>query len=128
LGDAANLVRAGHFTRQMAVPWQADFLQCKAEDDNSGVFPGSGLWGWWPGQRPDWVFISEADFKSSPRKPVRWHRATRGGVQVNWPSGSDFPSYAEMIDKQYWRGFGFVLLKNRFFLEDPQEREQNLPP
>lgn len=45
LGDEGNVVKAGHFSRQMAFPWQADFLQCKSEDDETGHFPNSGKWG-----------------------------------------------------------------------------------
>jgi L-Lysine epsilon oxidase N-terminal/L-lysine epsilon oxidase C-terminal domain len=39
-------VEAGDVTKQMAVPWQADFHDCQAEGD----------FGWWPSQRPDAVF------------------------------------------------------------------------
>ncbi len=42
-----EVVRAGHFSRQMAVPWQADFLECRAEKYPEGTL------GWWPSQRPD---------------------------------------------------------------------------
>lgn len=40
-------VKAGDMTKRMAVPWQADFYECKQH--------------WWPSQRPDSV-ISEAQF------------------------------------------------------------------
>jgi len=128
LGDAGTVVKAGHLTRQMALPWQADFLQCKGEDDNSGVFPGLGLWGWWPAQRPDWVFASEADFTASPPKPAPWHRATKARKKVSWPTGfggdPDVPSYQEMLDN--WRKFGFIVEKKKnIFLED--EREADIP-
>lgn len=36
----------GDVTKQMAVPWQADFFDCQTEDPNA----------WWPAQRPDDVF------------------------------------------------------------------------
>jgi hypothetical protein len=39
-------LKAGDVTRQMAVPWQADFIDCAQE----------GELGWWPAQRPDEVF------------------------------------------------------------------------
>ncbi|MEZ4451823.1 MAG: LodA/GoxA family CTQ-dependent oxidase [Nannocystaceae bacterium] len=58
-----ELVRAGHFTRQMAVPWQADFLDCKRE----------GRTGWWPSQRPDVAWIAGAT------APVHWARVAEGG-------------------------------------------------
>src|SRR5262249_23489622 len=37
---------AGDITKQMALPWQADFNDCKQEDPLA----------WWPAQRPDDVF------------------------------------------------------------------------
>jgi hypothetical protein len=39
-------LRAGDITRQMAVPWQADFRDCAAEEHDGRVVP------WWPQQRP----------------------------------------------------------------------------
>src|SRR5439155_6981115 len=41
----------GHFSRQMAVPWQADFMDCSKLLNL----------GWWPTQRPDDVFINPTD-------------------------------------------------------------------
>ena len=43
--DATNL-SAGDLTKQMAVPWQADFFDCAYEDPFL----------WWPAHRPDDVF------------------------------------------------------------------------
>ncbi|HEU4390479.1 MAG TPA: LodA/GoxA family CTQ-dependent oxidase, partial [Blastocatellia bacterium] len=43
--DHATL-QAGDVTKQMAVPWQADFYDCTQDDD----------YAWWPAQRPDDVF------------------------------------------------------------------------
>ena len=48
-------VRPGDLTALMALPWQADFLDCQG--------------GWWPAQRPDDVRVSAA---STNRLP--WHR------------------------------------------------------
>jgi hypothetical protein len=128
-GDPAP-VAAGHFTRQMAVPWQADFLQCKSENETSGPFAGLGLWGWWPAQRPDQVFTSEADFRAVPRRPVGWHRATAGGppAPAPWPTGFDgdhsTPSYVEML--AHWRRFGFIVEATPgVFLET--ERDPRIP-
>ncbi|MES2662564.1 MAG: LodA/GoxA family CTQ-dependent oxidase [Pseudomonadota bacterium] len=128
LGEAGNTVKAGHFTRQMALPWQADFLQCKSEEDDTGVFPGMGSWGWWPAQRPDWIFPTEADFKAVPPKPVAWHRSTKAKVSINWTTGlgpdKSTPSYQEMLDN--WRKFGFIIEKSKnIYIED--EREADIP-
>jgi hypothetical protein len=43
--DQTNLC-AGDVTKQLAVPWQADFTECTQE----------GELAWWPAQRPDDVF------------------------------------------------------------------------
>lgn len=126
-GDV-EMVRAGFFTRQMALPWQADFLQCKHEDDQSGAFPSMDPWGWWPAQRPDWVFATEADFRARAPKPVLWHRSTKAKALTPWPAGfggdTTMPSYEEMLKN--WRKFGFVVEKKKnLFLED--EREPDIP-
>jgi hypothetical protein len=42
IGETAT-IGPGHFSRQMAVPWHADFNDCRHEGD----------FGWWPAQRPD---------------------------------------------------------------------------
>ena len=117
------MVKAGHFSRQMALPWQADFLLCKSEDDETEHFPNSGKWGWWPAQRPDSVFASEDDLISS--KTSSWHRATKTN---GWPEGSDgdhnTPSYIEMLSN--WTKFGFIVEKKEgVFIED--EREADIP-
>ena len=39
-------LRAGDVTRQMAVPWQADFRDCGVEQHDGRAIP------WWPQQRP----------------------------------------------------------------------------
>jgi hypothetical protein len=39
----AGTIGPGHFSRQGAVPWHADFNDCRHEGD----------YGWWPAQRPD---------------------------------------------------------------------------
>ena len=42
----------------MAVPWQADFYECRTDGDFS----------WWPAQRPDDVFVAGEE------EPVQWTR------------------------------------------------------
>lgn len=65
--------KAGDVTKQMAVPWQADFYDC-AQD---------GELAWWPAQRPDDVFPMSGGpqvlwirkFVNSPTDMVKkWHR------------------------------------------------------
>lgn len=56
-------VVAGDLTALMAVPWQADFLDC--------------LRGWWPSQRPDDVLPS-----SSAGSTVRWERGVNSHIKM----------------------------------------------
>ena len=42
-------VTAGYFSRQMALPWLTDFLQCRTEEQTLTSEP----WAWWPTQRPE---------------------------------------------------------------------------
>jgi hypothetical protein len=64
---------AGDITKQMALPWQADFNDCKQEDPLA----------WWPAQRPDDVFPARGTRQlawtrgivNSPAEMIRyWHR------------------------------------------------------
>ncbi len=107
-------IRAGHFTRQMALPWQVDFRDCKGEKYDDEIF------GWWPAQRPDQVFENESDVPTN--KMVQWHRASTG-----WPVGDkkdpSAPSYEEMIS--HFFKFGFVVKKGSVFVET--ERESSIP-
>ncbi|PYS63341.1 MAG: 3-isopropylmalate dehydrogenase [Acidobacteria bacterium] len=73
--DPTNL-RAGDVTKQMALPWQADFIDCTQE----------GELAWWPAQRPDEVF-PEA-----------------GGPQAAWTRGL-IASPLDMVHKWQRLGF-----------------------
>src|SRR5262249_22881877 len=86
-----DVVRARPLSRQIAVPWQADFMDCQAESDDE---PGEtwGIWGWWPSQRPDDVRVSTHD------------------VMVPWVR--DIPEDGEARHewmKNNWKKLGFVL-------------------
>lgn len=109
-----GLIRAGHFTRQMAIPWQVDFRDCRGEKYDDEIF------GWWPAQRPDQVFENESDVSNN--KMVQWHRASAG-----WPVGDkkhpDAPSYEEMIS--HFFKFGFVVSRGSGFVET--ERASSIP-
>ena len=72
----ATKLKPGDVTKQMAVPWQADFTDC-AQD---------GELAWWPAQRPDDVF-PEA-----------------GGAQVPWTRGI-VNNMQDMVQKWHRLGF-----------------------
>ncbi len=69
-------LEAGDVTKQLAVPWQADFFDCQREDPNV----------WWPAQRPDDVFPEG------------------GGSQVPWTRNL-VNSMTDMIQKWHRLGF-----------------------
>ena len=77
----------GHFSRQMAVPWQADFNDCRNE----------GNYGWWPTQRPAEVLPS-----TTARQRVDWARPTNRFEAKNLVS-----THEDMV--KHWYKFGFVL-------------------
>lgn len=111
VGDPpGSVVGPGYFSRQMALPWLADFLQCKTESQSRAV-PASN-WGWWPSQRPDFVYASAAD--AAARAAMKnWTRAQSGAGNA-WPAAADgpsprpaeMPSYSQMIAT--WWKFGFI--------------------
>jgi hypothetical protein len=74
--SVTGVMEPGDVTKQMALPWQADFLECR-RDEEKPYLPG-----WWPQQRPEMV----TEFGQS--NPVQW---TRGipwedhlSMVVNW--------------------------------------------
>jgi hypothetical protein len=75
-------VRAGFFSQQMALPWQADFFACAKETSDDNVTAG-----WWPAQRPDDVFLKAGD------------------ESVEWARGME--EFEDMI--QRWASRGFVV-------------------
>src|SRR4029077_16439043 len=55
-----TILSAGDVTKQMAVPWQADFYDCSQDDELA----------WWPAQRPDDVYPESG----GPQQPwIRKH-------------------------------------------------------
>ena len=66
-----TLLSAGDITKQMAVPWQADFFDCQQDDELA----------WWPAQRPDYVFVEGS---SHMHKWTRWHVTGYQRMVDNW--------------------------------------------
>jgi hypothetical protein len=105
-GEPENTpITAGHFSRQMAVPWQADFNDCVRALNL----------GWWPSQRPDDVFLHATD---PLNQRVPWARANG-----KWPSGS-FSSSHEDMQANWWK-FGFVVQTFGGYIET--ERAAQIP-
>jgi hypothetical protein len=110
LGDTSGQIRAGHFSRQMAVPWHTDFLACKLQNNL----------GWWPAARPDIVYESKADFDASPKISKAWTRPSA----ANWPSGGSTPSRQEFIDNAHKLG---ILRHDPQFYHLEKERDSSIP-
>ena len=77
----------GHFSRQMAVPWQADFNDCRNEGD----------YGWWPSQRPDDAF----PYYGAPQR-LDWARP-----DTKYPGAALKSSHDDMVAN--WWKYGFVM-------------------
>jgi hypothetical protein len=88
----------------MAVPWQADFNDCRNEGD----------YGWWPSQRPTDVLPS-----ASATARVEWARPT--GNQFT--SGHQTSQHSDMVE--CWYKFGFVIGSGDVYIET--ERAAQIP-
>jgi hypothetical protein len=97
-------VRPGEVTQYNAVPWQADFLACRWQEEQ-GIMPKR--LGWWPAQRPDDVYTS-----------------VKAPDMVPWDRGLG-PDYQETIDK--WDRLGLVVDRGSpeapFFVEVERDAE-----
>lgn len=100
--------RAGFFSQQMALPWQADFYDCQKEergdpDGNSFDFM------WWAAHRPDDVFPSKGT------KQVRWIRDIVARLEQNVPDKDpddvdNFERFNEML--RSWHKLKFISVRS----------------
>ena len=88
----------------MAVPWHADFNDCRNEGD----------YGWWPSQRPTDVLPS-----ATATQRVEWARPTSN----QFSSGRQKSEHADMVE--CWYKFGFVVGSGDVFVET--ERASQIP-
>jgi hypothetical protein len=93
-GETGIPIGPGHFSRQMAVPWHADFNDCRAEATNA----------WWPGQRPDSVFVKATGAR------IAWARP-----DTKFAVGGNISAHADMVAN--WYKFGFVVYDGSVFVE-----------
>jgi len=101
------IVAAGAFTQQMALPWQADFLDCSGgspDDPSTGVDDPSVAGGkrrvaWWPTTRPDDVFPLD-----SPKDRRPWARVPDSRTPLGFRK---IQSENEMVN--LWSTLGFVV-------------------
>ena len=89
-------LKPGDLTKQMAVPWQADFFDCgydTGQDENEGRF-------WWPMHHPTDVF------------PIG------GGPQRKWmrdEDDNDINTVGKFVQK--WHRLGFVIQREDQYVE-----------
>jgi hypothetical protein len=88
--DSSKLV-PGDLTKQMALPWQADFWACAKEKKTDGIIS------WWVFARPDDTFFEGA----STMHP--------------WAPTNEFAVFEDMVRK--WMKLGFVVEKNGKLVE-----------
>jgi hypothetical protein len=94
------IVEAGAFTQQMALPWQADFLDCSAGTvDDQSVAGGQRRVAWWPTTRPDDVFPLD---RPKDRRP--WARVPDPQTPLGF---REMQSENEMVN--LWSTLGFVV-------------------
>lgn len=130
-GKSASRIKPGHFTRQMAVPWQSDFYECSSEITVAGyqALTQQRELLWWPATVPDHVkpeAKASLDESESVRKVrVDWFRPSKGGYGA-WPTSSDDEerkANLRFFMVSHWHKLGFVVRKDDQFLET--ERYKN---
>src|SRR5262245_16311626 len=94
------IVEAGAFSQQMALPWQADFLDCSAGSvDDQSVAGGQRRVGWWPMTRPDEAFPLD-----SPKDRRPWARVPDSQTPLGF---REIQTHNEMVN--LWSTLGFVV-------------------
>jgi hypothetical protein len=97
----------GHFSRQQALPWQADFNDCRSE----------GSYGWWPSGRPTAVLLNPTD---TLNQRVDWARP-----DSKFSGGNAQSTHDDML--QNWWKFGFVELDAASGTYIEKERAPHVP-
>ena len=94
------ILEAGAFSQQMALPWQADFLDCSAGDVDDPLVAGKKRRvAWWPTNRPDDIFPLDA-----PRDRRPWARVP----DPQQPRGyREMQDHNEMVN--LWSTLGFIV-------------------
>jgi hypothetical protein len=97
-GETGSAIGPGHFSRQLAVPWHADFNDCRNENND----------GWWPGQRPNSVYV-----------PATQNRIDWARPDTTYQGGGQKSSHLDMVNN--WYKFGFVVLNGSVFVETERD-------
>ncbi|QRN97079.1 LodA/GoxA family CTQ-dependent oxidase [Archangium violaceum] len=122
----------GFFSQQMALPWQADFYQCKKQffapkSFTKNTFEGDGMYHmWWAAHRPDDVYAKKGDFQMVPwtraLDTVAELEALKPEIKNSAPEGTSPVEMAMYIQMQKnWWQLGFVINEGDVHFET-QER------
>ncbi len=98
----SSQIAPGDISKQMALPWQADFLACSKETQFDGVIA------WWVFARPDDVLFEGTE------------------EMHEWTPGDQFGGYKDMVEK--WMKLGFVVEKNGKYVEVQRQIPPAAPP
>ncbi|WP_225408247.1 LodA/GoxA family CTQ-dependent oxidase [Stigmatella hybrida] len=132
-GTAKLPIGPGFFSQQMALPWQADFYQCKKQlfPPKGHAYEGEGMYHmWWSAHRPDDVYAKKGDFQLLPwtreldvvaeaeaKKPQFQSIATEDVPAI------DLAMYVQM--QKNWPQLGFVISEGELHFET---QERSPPP
>ena len=108
-GDTLT-VRAGFFTQQMALPWQADFYDCHKEEYDDPDTGEVTYYMWWAAQRPDDVYRNRSDAQMTPWVPF-----------IPYENNNRF----EYMRKN-WSKLGFVIEDQGVNFETERAQDPNL--
>ena len=97
----SSQIKPGDITKQMALPWQADFRDCRKEETDEGFVA------WWVFARPD---------------EVRFEGAT---TMHQWVPNNDFKEFEDMVEK--WSKLGFIVEKDGKYVEVQRQIPPNPP-
>lgn len=122
-------LKPGDLTRELAVPWQADFSACKGTPAAPGETTAPPETGFWPASRPEGVYLADGS------GPEEWDRQIdqlfektkqqitseqrRSGQQV---SDDLAIKYQIMVDA--WKNMRFVLKKGDEYRESEEGEEE----
>lgn len=100
----SNSISPGDISKQMALPWQADFWACSKEPDGLTENDPHDLIAWWPFSRPDDVYAENSE------------------IMHDWTPFTEENNYQAMVDR--WMLLGFVIEKDGKHVEI----QRQIPP
>jgi hypothetical protein len=98
--------QAGFFSQQMALPWQADFYDCHAEDHTPEHADEPYIYMWWTAQRPDHIRADASELYK------RWVEPFDAFKEPNAEEPDDITNLARFEQmRTRWSELSFVVLE-----------------